>query len=99
MAVPEGGTGVGVSIVSAPAADPNAVVKPVGNSNNAVPPTADKPAEAPEQVNEVGKPGSIPAAPMTASGDKKKKAPKTDQSDESSSRNKKKKGLKKLNPF
>ena len=98
MAVPEGGTGVGVSIVNAPAADPNAVVKPVGNSNAALP-VAEKPAEAPTQVNEIGKPGSIPVAPMQANDGKKKKAPKVDQSDESSSKTKKKKGLKKLNPF
>ena len=34
MAPPEGGTGVGVSIVSAPATDPNAVIKPVGPANS-----------------------------------------------------------------
>ena len=99
MAPPEGGTGVGVSIVSAPAADPNAVVKPV-SSNNAALPAAEKPAEAPLQVNEVGKPGSVPVVPQQANaGGKKAKAPHVDQSDESSSKNKKKKGLKKLNPF
>jgi outer membrane protein assembly factor BamD len=101
MAAPAGGTGVGVSIVSAPSgaqADPNALVKPVGN-NNAALPAAEKPAEAPVQVNDIGKPGSIPATPVTAGNGKKKKAPKVDQSDESSSKKKKKKGLDKLNPF
>ncbi|MDR3724209.1 MAG: outer membrane protein assembly factor BamD [Terracidiphilus sp.] len=96
MAPPEGGTGVGVSIVSAPAADPNAVVKPVGNDKAALP-AAEKPAEAPLQVNEISKPATTPP-PSVANG-KKAKAPKVDQSDESSSKNKKKKGLKKLNPF
>jgi outer membrane protein assembly factor BamD len=98
MQAPEGGTGVGVSIVSAPnapAADPNAVVKPVGPANTVVP-AAEKPADAPEQVNEI-KPGSTAAQPATAG--KKKKAPKADLSDESSSRKKKKKGLGKINPF
>jgi outer membrane protein assembly factor BamD len=97
MAAPEGGTGVGVSIVSAPGADPNAVVKGVGPVNTAVP-AAEKPASAPEQVNDI-KPGTTPAAPVAAAGDKKKKAPKADLSDESSSKKKKKKGLGKLNPF
>ena len=98
MAPPEGGTGVGVSVVSAPKADPNTLVKPVG-SNNAALPAVEKPTEAPMQVNEIGKPGSIPATPQQAADGKKAKAPKVDQSDESSSKTKKKKGLRKLNPF
>jgi outer membrane protein assembly factor BamD len=87
---------VGVSIVSAPpAADPNAVIKAVGPTNT-VAPAAEKPAEAPVQVNEI-KPGQATATPI-ASG-KKAKAPKADLSDESSSKKKKKKGLAKINPF
>jgi outer membrane protein assembly factor BamD len=97
LGAPEGGTGVGVSIVSAPAADPNAVVKPVGPTNTAVP-AAEKPVAAPEQVNDI-KPGSAPAAQPVAADGKKKKAPKPDLSDESSSKKKKKKGMGKLNPF
>jgi outer membrane protein assembly factor BamD len=92
---PEGGTGVGVQVVSAPDADPNAVVKRVGPVNTVIP-AAEKPAEAPDQVNEV-KPGSMPAAPANATDAKKK--PKADLSDESTSKKKKKKGLSKLNPF
>jgi len=99
LEAPAGGTGLGVSVVSAPssaaAADPNAVVKPVGPANT-VEPAAEKPAEAPDQVNEV-KSGSTPAVP--AADGKKKKAPKADLGDESSSKKKKKKGLSKLNPF
>ena len=99
LAAPEGGTGVGVSIVNAPsgsaAADPNAVVQPVGSVNTALP-AAEKPAEAPLQVNDI-KPGQSPAQTVTTAG--KKKAPKPDLSDESSSKKKKKKGLSKLNPF
>jgi outer membrane protein assembly factor BamD len=103
MSAPDAGTGVGVSIVSAPsgngaaAADPNAVVKPVVPPNNAIP-AAEAPAPAPDQVNDI-KPGQAPAAPATANDGKKKKAPKPDLGDESSSRKKKKKGLGKLNPF
>jgi outer membrane protein assembly factor BamD len=89
---PEGGTGVGVQVVSAPAADPHPVVKPVGPVNTTLP-AAEKPAEAPDQVNDV-KPGSNPAA--NAADARKKKA---DLSDESSSKKKKKKGISKLNPF
>jgi outer membrane protein assembly factor BamD len=91
---PDGGTGVGVQVVSAPAADPNAVVKAVGPTNTALP-AAEKPAEAPNQVNEV-KPGSTPASAVTTG---KAKKPKLDSSEESSSKKKKKKGISKLNPF
>src|ERR1017187_3521026 len=93
LEAPAGGTGVGAEIVSAPA-DPNAVIKAVGPANTVLP-AAEKPAEAPVQVNEV-KPGSTPTT--SAVGAKTKK-PKVDSSDESSSKKKKKKGLSKLNPF
>ncbi len=102
MQAPGGGTGVGVEVVNAPsntaAADPNAIVKPVGPTNTALP-APEKPAEAPLQVNDI-KPGENPAQPVTqtASNGKPKK-PKADLSDESSSKKKKKKGLGKLNPF
>jgi outer membrane protein assembly factor BamD len=99
MTAPEGGTGVGVSIVNAPsgaAADPNAVIKPVGPTNTTLP-AAQAPAAAPEQINDI-KPGEVPTQ-NTALNAKKKKAPKADLSDESSSKKKKKKGLGKLNPF
>jgi outer membrane protein assembly factor BamD len=78
--------------------DPNALVKPVGPSNNVLP-APEKPTEAPLQVNDI-KPGANPAQPptQTASNGKTKK-PKPDLSDESSSKKKKKKGLGKLNPF
>jgi outer membrane protein assembly factor BamD len=79
-------------------ADPNAVVKPVGPSNNVLP-AQEKPAEAPLQVNDI-KPGENPAQPTTntASNGKPKK-PKVDLSEDSSSKKKKKKGLAKINPF
>ena len=112
MQAPAAGTGVGVEVVNAPnsapksdaapgntaAADPNAVVKAVGPTNSVLP-TAEKPAEAPLQVNDI-KPGENPAQPttQTASNGKTKK-PKANLSDESSSKKKKKKGLDKLNPF
>jgi len=96
LSAPEGGTGVGVSIVNAPAgsaaADP--LVKPVGPTDTTLP-VAEKPAEAPDQVNEI-KPGTTPTTNAT---DAKQKKPKADLDEESSSKKKKKKGLKKLNPF
>ncbi len=105
MAPPAGGTGVGVEVVNAPstapAADPNALVKPVGSANTAPMPAIEKAATAPDQINQI-KPGQNPASAQTAdatNGNKKKKAPKADLSDESSSKKKKKKGLDKLNPF
>ena len=107
MQAPAEGTGVGVEVVSAPnseaqapasaaQADSNALVKPVGPVNTALP-AAERPAEAPLQVNDI-KPGANPAQPATADKGNQKK-PKTDLSEESSSKKKKKKGLGKLNPF
>jgi outer membrane protein assembly factor BamD len=97
LEAPAGGTGVGVQVVSAPAApaaDTNAVIKAVGPTNTVLP-AAEKPVEAPNQVNEI-KPGS---AAVSSTADAKTKKPKADLSDESSSKKKKKKGLAKLNPF
>jgi len=101
MQPPSGaGSSVGVEVLSAPssaaAADPNALVKGVGPTNTVLP-AAEKPAEAPLQVNDI-KPGENPAPPTDIASGKTKK-PKVDQSDESSSKKKKKKGLAKLNPF
>jgi|SRR5579872_1213130 len=103
MGVPTQGTSLGVSVVSAPsgeaaaAADPNAVVKPVGPVNTVLP-AAEAPAAAPDQVNDI-KPGAAPQGPAPSANGKQKKGPKTDLGDESSSKKKKKKGLSKLNPF
>jgi outer membrane protein assembly factor BamD len=104
-ATPGGGTGVGVEVVNAPgngaasgnaaAADPNAVIKPVGPVNTVLPAT-EKPAEAPMQVNDIKSTGAT--ATDLDKTNAKKKAPKA-TSDESSSKKKKKKGLAKLNPF
>jgi outer membrane protein assembly factor BamD len=101
------GNNIGASIVSAPNsapaapktdADPNAVIKAVGTTETALP-TAEAPAAAPEQVNDI-KPGSVPAQTAAdANAKPTKKKPKLDQSDEASSKKKKKKGLAKLNPF
>jgi outer membrane protein assembly factor BamD len=97
MGTPSSGIGIGGEIVAAPsspaAADPNAVIKPVGPDKTVIP-AAEKPAPAPDQVNDI-KPGTTPAA--SATNDKRK--PKIDSSDESSSKKKKKKGIGKLNPF
>jgi outer membrane protein assembly factor BamD len=79
------------------------LVKPVGPDNNKPLPAIDKPAETPQQVNEVT-PGGDNAQVNTGAtasgkpGKKVKKAP-YDKKDESSSKHKKKKGLDKLNPF
>jgi outer membrane protein assembly factor BamD len=93
------GTGVGVEVLNSPsgaaAADPNAVIKPVGPTNAAVP-APEPAAAAPAPVNDIKSTGAT-ATPIAAANGKKK-APKADD-DESSSKKKKKKGLKKLNPF
>lgn len=77
--------------------DPNFGLKAVGPANTAALPPVEKPAEAPDQINEVaGKPQ--PATPVTKPG-KKTKKPAFDKQDESSSKKKPKKGLNKINPF
>ena len=88
---------------AAPAAAPAAkaespVVKPVGPVNNQPLPAVDKPAEAPNQINDVKSGGAQVNTGATANGKKPKKAP-YNSSDESSSKHKKKKGLSKINPF
>ncbi len=88
---------------AAPAAAPAAkiespVVKPVGPVNNQPLPAIDKPAEAPDQINDVKSGGAQVNTGTTASGKKPKKAP-YNSSEESSSKHKKKKGLSKINPF
>jgi outer membrane protein assembly factor BamD len=98
MAPPAEGSSLGATIVSAPsgpaAADPNALVQPVGPTKSAAPPV-ERAAEAPIQQNDI-KPGEAPSTPAAANTNKKKKAPKPDLSDESSSKKKKKKGLAKI---
>ncbi|HTX75378.1 MAG TPA: outer membrane protein assembly factor BamD [Terracidiphilus sp.] len=94
-------TGLGVQIVNAPnsggATESNALVKPVGPDNTAIP-AAQAPAPAPDQINEI-RPGTGQQSAANVNEARKKKAPKVDQSEESSSKKKKKKGLAKLNPF
>ncbi|MGA3160463.1 MAG: outer membrane protein assembly factor BamD [Terracidiphilus sp.] len=89
---PGNGTSVGVQVVNAPNAEP--VIKAVGPDKTVAPP-AEKPAEAPSQVNDI-KSGTTPAPSAVVAG---KKKPKADLSEESSSKKKKKKGMSKLNPF
>jgi outer membrane protein assembly factor BamD len=74
------------------------VVNAVGPTNNQPLPPVDKPAEAPDQINDVKSGGAQVSTGTTATSKKGKKAP-YDSKDESSSKHKKKKGLSKLNPF
>jgi len=100
----EGSGGVAPAGNAAPAAAPanpgaEYGLKPVGppaDANTALPPI-DKPAAAPDQINDV-KPGSQPAQVQTGTTKGKAKNVPVDKSKESSSK-KKKKGLDKLNPF
>ncbi|MES2391525.1 MAG: outer membrane protein assembly factor BamD [Acidobacteriota bacterium] len=84
------------------APDPNYGLKAVAPKDNAALPAIEKPAAAPDTINEAQGHPQPPAqtAPTDANGKKKKvKAPAVDKNDESSSKQKKKKGLDKLNPF
>jgi len=109
MSAPAGGTGVGVSIVNAPngeaapaagtgsetpAGNASPLVKSVGPTDSTLP-AVDKPADAPDQVNDIRQ-GT--GQTQTAATEKQKKS-KADLDEESSSKKKKKKGLGKLNPF
>lgn len=82
-----------------PAADNYGLKPVVPATSNAALPAVDKPAAAPDQVNDV-KAGNQPAAAQVQTGTKKGKAKNApvDKSKESSSK-KKKTGLDKLNPF
>ncbi|HZZ39510.1 MAG TPA: outer membrane protein assembly factor BamD [Acidobacteriaceae bacterium] len=99
-----GAAGNGAANGAAPSGGANAqpIVAPVGPTDQKPMPGIDKPAEAPQQINEVpaGQQNAQVKTGATASGkpNKKKKAP-FDKKDESSSQHKKKKGLDKINPF
>ncbi|HEY2039361.1 MAG TPA: outer membrane protein assembly factor BamD [Edaphobacter sp.] len=81
--------------------DPNGGLKAVGPTNNATPPPVEKPAAAPDAINDVAPGEQAPGQPTQATANGKKKTPKPayDKGEESSSTHKKKKGLKKINPF
>jgi outer membrane protein assembly factor BamD len=79
-------------------ADDNGGLKAVGPVNATPLPAAEKPAEAPDAVNDVASKPQ-PAAQAPNANGKKNSKPEFDKSDESSSKHKKKKGLSKLNPF
>ena len=86
---------------SAPAATPandNGGLKAVGPTNSTPLPAVEKPAAAPDAVNDIT-PGSQPAAQAPNANGKKNAKPGFDKGNESSSKHKKKKGLNKLNPL
>ncbi len=82
-----------------PAVDPNGGLKTVGPTNTTTPPPVEKPAAAPDAVNDVTPGAQAPGQPTTASSGKKTPKPAYDKDEESSSKHKKKKGLAKINPF
>jgi len=103
-AAPEGAPGGASPANNAiPHSNAEPLAMPVGPTNNQPLPAVDKPAEAPQQVNQVpaGAAGAQVNTGANASGKpttKKKKEP-YDKKDESSSKHKKKTGLDKVNPF
>ncbi len=96
------GNSMGVEILTpssqTKANDANGGLKAVGPDNAVAPPPIEKPAAAPDAVNDVT-PGSQPAAQAPPANGKKASKPAYDKDDESSSKHKKKKGLSKINPF
>jgi outer membrane protein assembly factor BamD len=105
-ATPASGNSMGVEIISHPAAAAPATAAPADNYGlksvgpaNATPlPPVEKPAESPDQVNDI-KPGQAPPAQQPNANGKKNPKPECDKNDESCSTKKPKKGLGKLNPF
>jgi outer membrane protein assembly factor BamD len=95
-------TPTGTPASSLPAAtgaqDPNYGLATPTSKNAALPPI-EKPAEAPDQINDAAGKPEPPAQTKPANSKKKTKSPKEDKNDESSSKKKPKKGLDKLNPF
>jgi outer membrane protein assembly factor BamD len=89
-------TGAATGGATAKPAD-NGGLKAVGPENAAPLPAAEKPADAPSQVNDIASKPQPAAQAPNANG--KSSKPEFDKSDESSSKHKKKKGLSKLNPF
>ncbi|WP_260706336.1 outer membrane protein assembly factor BamD [Edaphobacter flagellatus] len=81
------------------AADPTGGLKAVGPTNTATPPPIEKPAAAPDAMNDVVASEQAKGQPQTTANGKKTPKPAFDKDDESSSTHKKKKGLKKINPF
>jgi outer membrane protein assembly factor BamD len=79
-------------------ADNNGGLKAVGPENATPLPEAEKPAEAPNAVNDIASKPQ-PAAQAPNANGKKNPKPEFDKSDESSSKHKKKKGIAKINPF
>lgn len=107
-AAPSGGTNsMGVEVLTpgangqtAPAQnDPNGGLKPVGPTNTATPPPIEKPAVAPDAVNDVDSSAQPKGQAVQPANGKKAPKPAFDNGEESSSTHKKKKGLKKINPF
>jgi outer membrane protein assembly factor BamD len=78
--------------------DTKPIVAPVGEGAPKPLPGVDKPAEAPQQINDNAQVNTGATASGKPEATKKKKAP-YDKKDESSSKHKKKTGLDKLNPF
>ena len=79
--------------------DANGGLKAVGPTNTATPPPIEKPAEAPDAVNDVNPNAQPKGQAVQPANGKKAPKPAFDNDEESSSTHKKKKGLKKLNPF
>ena len=106
VATPPTGTATGASAVrGTPAANnPDSVyglTQPLGANTPAALPPVDKPAAAPDQINDVkaGGPAQVTTGTTTGKPGKKNPKPAFNSGDESSSKHKKKKGVDKLNPF
>ena len=96
------GASMGAEILT-PSAQPRSTddtggLKAVGPVNATALPPIEKPAAAPDAVNDI-QPGTQNAAQAAPANGKKAPKPAFDKGDESSSKHKKKKGLAKVNPF
>jgi outer membrane protein assembly factor BamD len=99
-----GANAMGVEVLTpgangTPAADPTGGLKAVGPVNTVAAPPIEKPAAAPDAINDVKAGEQAPGQPGAVANGKKTPKPTYDKDEESSSKHKKKKGLGKINPF
>ena len=96
-AVPAASAGIEIVNTGTSSGAPVDGMKAVGPANNTPLPAIEKPADAPDTVNDIQPGQAPPAAAAPANG--KKAKPEFDKNEESSNKHKKKKGLNKINPF
>jgi len=92
------GTSIGVEVVNPSTTTSSGGLRAVGPTDQSIAPPVERPAVAPDAVNEVT-PGSTPPAQAPAANGKNVPKPALDKSEASSSKHKRRKGMSRMNPF